>query len=498
MIKHLGRITEKNGKEILRPSPLKVDSVDRAYPVGRLAVFWKLAEEFKIKASISKTLEVEDRVYSTALLLLVYNQLIGRKPLTKLGQWITETPIPRWAAIDVNQLTKDHFLSALDTISDKHGDVECSRAYSIQNELVRSWKKVIGDESERYFFFQDITRIHWNGSPSYWAQRGYGEQPGRLYLGFGLIVSDNSYMPIMGYPVRGSKHDSTTIQETIDNLSRWGKKRITFVWDRGFVNKENVKIARGAKYHVLSGVPMTSDEAKTLITRYPDLEIERWENILKLGRDKAVYYKDEVSGLFGNKCRVVIMLDPNRKNNSRVERDLLLKELEMETNRKRRSKLKKDLKSFVRPSPGRRGYVIDKNKENLARNSDGRSLFFCTDKTLSGEQIIRTYFQKDYVEKAFRFLRGNACLSPVRYQLPGRVEAYLSVVNFIAYELIAGVLWKINKHKLGISYDDFMEEADKLYEVELTSKNSKVYRWTYMSKEIERLFDPYNIISLRT
>lgn len=499
MIRHLGRITEKNGKEILRPSPLKVDSVDKAYPVGKLAVFWKLAEEFKIEGSISKILGSEDRVYSMALLLLVYNQLIGRKPLTKLGQWVTETPIPRWTDSSVHQLTKDHFLSALDTISDKQGDVECSRAYSIQNELVRSWKKVIGKESERYFFFQDITRIQWNGNPSYWAQRGYGKQPGRLHLGFGLIVSDKNYMPIMGYPVRGSKHDSTTIQETIDNLSRWGgKKRITFVWDRGFVNKDNVKIVRGAKYHVLSGVPMTSDEAKDLITKYSDSEIEQWENILKLGRDKAVYYKEEIDELFGNRCKIVVMLDPNRKNNSRIERDFLLKELEMETNRKRRSKLKKDLKSFVRSSPGRKGYIIDKNEEKLARNSDGRSLFFCTDKKLSGEQIIRTYFQKDYIEKAFRFLRGNACLSPVRYQLPGRVEAYLSVVNFIAYELIAGVLWKINKHKLGISYDDLMEEADKIYEVELTSKNSKVYRWTHMSKDIEKLFSPYNIISMRT
>lgn len=498
VIRQLGTVVEENGKEKLRPSPLKVDSVDKAYPVGKLAIFWKLAEEFKIQTSISKVLEPEDGDYSGAILLLVYNQLIGRKPLTRLGQWVSETPIPRWTDIDVNRLTKDHFLSALDTISDRHGDVERSRAYNIQNELTRSWKRVIGDESERYFFFQDITRIQWNGSPSYWAQNGYGKQPGRSHLGFGLIVSNNNYMPIMGYPVRGSKHDSTTIQETIDNLSRWGKKRMTFVWDRGFVNKENVRIVREAKCHVLSGVPMTSDEAKNLITKYPDSEIERWENILKLGRDKAIYYKDEINELFENKCRIVIMLDPNRRNHSRVERDLIFKELETETDRKRISKLKNDLKAFVRSSPGRRGYIIDKNEETLARNCDGRSLFFCTDKTLSGEQIIHTYFQKDYVEKAFRFLRGNACLSPVRYQLPGRVEAYLSVVNFIAYELIAGVLWKLNKNKMDISYDDLMEEADKIYEVELTSKNTKVYRWTHMSKDIERLFSPYNIISLRT
>lgn len=498
VIRQLGTVIEEDGKEKFRPSSLKVDSVDKAYPVGKLAVFWKLAEEFKIQSSILKALENSDKEYSMPITLLVYNQLIGRKPLTKIGQWVSDTPIPRWTDIDVHSLTKDYFLSALDTISDKGGDVEQSYSYIIQNELTRSWKRVIGNEPERYFFFQDVTRIRWNGSPSYWAQRGYGKQPGRIHLGFGLIVSNNNYMPIMGYPVRGSKHDSTTIRETIDNLSRWKHKRITLVWDRGAVNKDNICIAREARYHVLSGVPMTSDEAKDMITKYSDSEIERWENILKLGRDKAVYYKDEIEELFGNECRVVVMLDPKRRNNSRIERDLILKALETETNRKHISKLKKDLNSFIRPSPGRKGYVIDTKEEALARNSDGRSLFFCTDKRMTGEQIIRTYFQKDYVEKAFRFLRGNACLTPVRYQLPGRVEAYLSVVNFIAYELIAGVLWKIKKHKLDISYDDLMEEAEKIYEVEMTSKNSKVYRWTHISKDIEKLFKPYNIIALRT
>jgi len=200
VIKHLGTVIEENGKEKLRPSPLKVDSVDRAYPVGKLAIFWKLAEELKIESTVSNVLENSDKEYSTAIMLLVYNQLIGRKPLTKIGQWISNTSIPRWTDIDVHRLTKDYFLSALDTISDRRADVEHSYSYIIQNELTRAWKKVIGTERGRYFFFQDVTRIQWNGSPTYWAQRGYGKQPGRMHLGFGLIVSNKNYMPIMGYP----------------------------------------------------------------------------------------------------------------------------------------------------------------------------------------------------------------------------------------------------------------------------------------------------------
>jgi len=88
--------------------------------------------------------------------------------------------------------------------------------------------------------------------------------------------------------------------------------------------------------------------------------------------------------------------------------------------------------------------------------------------------------------------------SPVKYQLPGRIEAYLSVVNFISYELIAAILWKIEKRKIGVSYEELIEEASKIYEVEFTSKDSKIYRWTHISKDIEKMFKPFDVESLRT
>ena len=83
-----------------------------------------------------------------------------------------------------------------------------------------------------------------------------------------------------------------------------------------------------------------------------------------------------------------------------------------------------------------------------------------------------------------------------KYQLPGRIEAYLSVVNFISYELIAAILWKIEKHKIGVSYEELIEEASKIYEVEFTSKDSKIYRWTHISKDIEKMLKPLDVESL--
>ena len=498
VIKHLGRIIKKDGKEILKPSPLKIDSVDKAYPVGKLAVYWKLAEEFKVFESIAKPIGYDGDDVATGILILVLNQLTGRKSLTKLDSWISNSPLHKWMDIKQKRLTKDYFLSALDTISQDVDSVICSYSNTIQSNLTNAWKKIIGKELERYLFFQDITRIRWNGKTNYYAENGHGKQSGRPHIGFGLVVSKDNYMPIMGYPVRGLHHDTTTVRETIDNLKRSNMRNITLVWDRGFVSEKNIKLVRDEKMHVLSAGVKSNNEVIDWMSRYKDSEIEQRENIMRMAKDKGIYHKGEIGNLYGEECKIVLTIDPQKRNHARVERDLLLHTLECETNKKKIAILKKNLKPLVIPSKGRRGYKIDTDEEELLRKCDGRSLFFSTDTTMSSEEIVRTYFQKDYIEKAFRYLRGNACLTPVRYQLPGRIEVYLSVVNFIAYELIAAVLWKLRVNKFDIGFEDLMEEAEKIYEVEMTSKGDKIYRWTHMTKNVEKLFKPYGITNLQT
>lgn len=499
VIEHLGRVIEKNGKEILKRSPLKIDSVDKAHPIGKLAIYWKLAEEFKIYDSVAKPFGNDGDNIATGILILALNQLVGRKSLTKLGSWVSNSPLQRWMDIGQKRLTKDYFLSALDNISTNIDSIKCSFSNSIQNNLTLNWRNIIGNEPERYLFFQDITRIKWNGNKNYYAENGHGMQSGRPHIGFGLIVSKDSYMPVMGYPVRGLHHDTTTVKETIDNFNKWNMENITLVWDRGFVSKQNIKIARDNKMHVLSAGVRTNNEVIDWISKYPDSKIERRENILRMSKEKGIYHKEEIGHLYGEECKIVITIDQEKRNHSRVERDLLLHTLECETSKEKIAKLKKNLKPLVVPSHGRRGYKIDKKEEELARKCDGRSLFFCTDTKMSGKDIVKTYFQKDYIEKAFRFLKKDACLSPVvRYQLPGRIETYFSVVNFIAYELIAAVLWKLRKYRYDIGFENLMEEAEKIYEVEMTSKGKKVYRWTHMTKNVESLLKPFQIMDLRT
>jgi hypothetical protein len=96
---------------------------------------------------------------------------------------------------------------------------------------------------------------------------------------------------------------------------------------------------------------------------------------------------------------------------------------------------------------------------------------------MPGKELIRTYFQKDHIEKAFRYLRGNACLAPVGYQLPNRVEAYLSVVNFISYELIAAILWNIDYCEIIRYFFEMPRRVSKIVHVNWRKlKSDRFYR----------------------
>jgi hypothetical protein len=48
---------------------LKIDTVDKAYPVGELALFWKVAEEFEVKKCISNVIGRDKNDIPMAILI---------------------------------------------------------------------------------------------------------------------------------------------------------------------------------------------------------------------------------------------------------------------------------------------------------------------------------------------------------------------------------------------------------------------------------------------
>jgi hypothetical protein len=92
VIRHLGSVVDRNGKEVTIPPESRFSSIDMTYPVGGIAVFWKIAEELQILRCLSDSIGEDNAM---AILLLAMNQLTGRRALTKIGDWITKEQCAR-------------------------------------------------------------------------------------------------------------------------------------------------------------------------------------------------------------------------------------------------------------------------------------------------------------------------------------------------------------------------------------------------------------------
>lgn len=127
----------------------------------------------------------------------------------------------------------------------------------------------------------------------------------------------------------------------------------------------------------------------------------------------------------------------------------------------------------------KRGRILhDKIKES--EQFDGYSCIFTT-KKITKEEIIRLYFDKDVVEKAFRCIKGITQLRPIRHWLYDRVIAHV-MICYLAYVLL--IVLKEYLKKLNLSPEKALQHLDTMYKVYMIDKkkNFKISRTVTLSK----------------
>jgi len=296
--------------------------------------------------------------------------------------------------------------------------------------------------------------------------------------------------------IKGSIHDSKTFKGMADRLSVWDLNRLTLIVDRGLFNRKTAKCARKNGFHILGGCTERSEEANDAIRQWQDDDIEKSTQVFLKASGEELYYKGWKGELFGEKGYLVITLDPHRRTKERGRRDRLLYELRKGSKGTKLKNIRKELGEVVVPSVGRRGWRIDDNAEAQARKADGRFLLFTTDKKIKAEEVVRAYYQRDEIEKAFRDMNGGASLGPIRYRLSNHVDPYLTVICHLAYLIRVGIKWKLKEAKRPESVDEEIEILREIYDVTLTSKDKHITRWSNLTKKQEQLVKALKLMNL--
>ena len=105
-----------------------------------------------------------------------------------------------------------------------------------------------------------------------------------------------------------------------------------------------------------------------------------------------------------------------------------------------------------------------------AERSHGKYLLFSTDESLSPDEVVKAYFEKDFVEKVFRTLKTSEEIEPVRHRLERRVRVYIFVC-VLAYRLLAYLEWRLqelsDRKNVWHGADEFLHDLERVERVQV-------------------------------
>lgn len=103
----------------------------------------------------------------------------------------------------------------------------------------------------------------------------------------------------------------------------------------------------------------------------------------------------------------------------------------------------------------------------VSERSHGKYLLFSTNESLSPNEVVKTYFDKDFIEKVFRTFKTTGEIEPVRHRLERRARVYIFIC-ILAYRLLADLQWRLLKRS---DRKDIWRKADEfLHDLELVER----------------------------
>lgn len=111
-----------------------------------------------------------------------------------------------------------------------------------------------------------------------------------------------------------------------------------------------------------------------------------------------------------------------------------------------------------------------KNQIKLSERLHGKYMLFSSDESIPSAQVVKAYFEKDFVEKVFRTLKTSEEMEPVRHRLEQRVRVYIFIC-VLAYRLLAYLQWHLdnlsNRKDVWREADAFLHDLERVERVEI-------------------------------
>ena len=393
---------------------------DLSKPIGYLK---QVREQFAIgpmKAIPDLLEEVEDNLQNVARISGKYNkdtysQLLEKISITKLEDWMKYTEIPDVLGITLPSV-KDLYESLTDINEEDFNKIN-GKMFSVFESYENIKESAIIDITDTYFAGTNVNIKR---------RRGKDKKISKL-IQVGLAVSFKNGFPIFHKKYHGNLSGMDIYKDMSIELKNKGIS--SMIMDRGMLSKENIEIALVLKFEIIAGLKKNQNLIRDFILPINRDEIYTKKYMVKL-KNTEVFIKtyDYMKG------KLIVVYNPS---------------LEV---------MKKSL-NF---------------NKYLESNLDiGYSLIYHNTK-YSSEEVVRNYFDKEMVERAFKHIKGVLNLRPIRVWLNNHIEGHIKIC-YLAYAILSLMNFKLKKLK--ISAVDALSSLKHGYKINLRD-NSSNFEWS--------------------
>lgn len=457
-LRYVGK--EVDGKTVLSASISNVE-IEDVKVHGPLLALNHLAGEIGLSSFLGE--------YADEILSMVYAHCLDYKSLNKMGQWFERTDLNMMLSLE--NLTEKRLLNALDSL-------EKMDSQRLQKELFETVKKKYRLKESGVLY--DVTNTYLYGKKCPLGKLGHDKEgvKGRPLIQIGLGVTKAEGIPMFHKVFDGNIHDAKTLQDLITSFRAYRIRSGLIIYDRGITSARNVRDIKELGWNTLCGLALRGKLKELLRPLISQNEFIRIENRVRL--KKTVFYvvttPHEIGGIGG--VLAVCFNEQQRKDLRESRYDEIL-------NAQKLLSSGKTIKPRLAKYFNKDGSLI-KKKLHEAEEFDGFSCIFSTRKRFSKEEMVRLYFDKDLVEKAFRTMKGITRLQPIRMWLYDRVTSHVFIC-YLAYLLLSLLQYRLRKTE--VSAEEALRELATMYKVYLKDpeKGFRIGRTVTLTKKQEMI-----------
>ncbi|MCS4541285.1 MAG: transposase [Euryarchaeota archaeon] len=440
-IRMVGKVTDKG----IVYNELERSEVKKVLSHANVLALHKIASDIGIEDILGEN--------SKQILALAYAHCIEPRSINSMKILLRKANIEE---IIGEEITPKKLRDAVQSIGEKD-------LFKIEMKL---FERIQSFYSEINSIVYDVTRIYFYGTKCKLAKPGYNPRHAFIpQINISLAVTMEHSFPIFHDVFPGNVYDSKTLLSFLAKLNMLGIRNKTLIIDRGSYSEENVGNALESGFEVIAGVPLRG-EMKEIAREFKE-KIADAKNRLSL-KTVSIYAKEI---RIKNRKFVVCLNEEDRTSRREARR------LEIDQAIERLSSglpIKEGIKKYLIKT--KEGFEINYDRLREAEEFDGIYLILST-KEISKGEIVKAYFEKDKIEKAFRCLKSVVEVAPVRHRICSNVYAHIFIC-YLAYLLLSLFEYKLEKAGLSINGRKLtakraLEELETVYKVEIEDPITK-------------------------